>query len=69
MPGLAPSGDAEGGMLRLDDEIAGLVEAADVPVAPDSAHSTVPEAVLSVPGAYTIAPSLLYRASALPAMP
>lgn len=57
--GLALPENAEHVMLRLDDEIAGLIEAADVPAAPDSAHSTVPEAVSSVPGARNIAFSLL----------
>ena len=56
---LAPSEDAEHGMLCLDDEIAGLLEAAAMPAAPDSAHSTQPEPASSVPGASNIALSLL----------
>ena len=53
MAGLAPSGDdalAEHAMLDLDDEIAGLVEAAAVPAGQDGAHSTKPEPTSAVPG-------------------
>ena len=47
---LAPSQGAERDMLRLDDELAGLIEAADVPVAQDKMHSPKPDAVSLVPG-------------------
>ena len=50
MAGLAPSGDTERGMLRLDDEMAGLTEAADTPAGQDGTHSSKPEPVSSAPG-------------------
>ena len=37
-------------MLHLDDELAGLVEAADMPADQDGAHSTKPEPASLVPG-------------------
>ena len=37
-------------MLRLDDELAGLLEAADTPAGQAGAHSTKPEPVVSVAG-------------------
>lgn len=46
--GMAPSGDAEHAMLRLDDEIAGLIEAAEVPAVQHGTHSS--DAVSTVPG-------------------
>ena len=48
--GLAPSQGAEHIMLHLDDELAGLIEAADVPAGQDKIHSTQPDAVSLVPG-------------------
>ena len=41
---------AERDMLHLDDELAGLVEAADTPAGQDGTHSTKPEPAVSVPG-------------------
>ena len=46
--GMPSSEDAEHVMLCLDDEIAGLVEAADVPADQHGAHSS--DAVSPVPG-------------------
>ena len=43
---LAPSEGAEHVMLCLDDEMAGLIEAADVPVGQDKSHSPQPGAQL-----------------------
>ena len=40
----------ERNMLHLDDELAGLLEAADMPADPAGVHSTKPEAASSVPG-------------------
>ena len=37
-------------MLRLDDELAGLVEAADMPAGQAGAHSNKPEPASFVPG-------------------
>ena len=53
-PGLfwmPPAGDESGerAMLHLDDEMAGLIEAADMPADGHAAHSARPEAA-SVPG-------------------
>ena len=48
--GLALSQGAEHIMLHLDDELAGLIEAADVPAGQDKIHSTQPDAVSLVPG-------------------
>ena len=48
LAGLAPSGDAEHVMLRLDDEMAGLVEAAEVPADSHGTHSS--DAVSPMPG-------------------
>ena len=45
-------------MLRLDDELAGLVEAADMPVAQAGAHTTKPEPVSPVPGQLAVAHSM-----------
>ena len=39
-----------GAMLHLDDELAGLVEAADMPAGQDGGHTTKPEPTSSVPG-------------------
>ena len=47
---MAPSEDAEHGMLHLDDEIAGLVEAADMPADHSGAHTMKPEPASSVAG-------------------
>ena len=49
---LPPAGDepAERNMLHLDDELAGLIEAADTPAEQAGAHSTKPEPIISVPG-------------------
>ena len=48
--GWASSEDAEHVMLHLNDEIAGLIEAADMPAAQAGAHSTKPETASLVPG-------------------
>lgn len=50
MAGLAPSESAEHVMLRLDDELAGLLEAAEVPADQDKSHSSQPDAVTPVLG-------------------
>ena len=49
---IPPSNDepVERAMLRLDDEMAGLIEAADTPADGHAARSTRPEASSSVPG-------------------
>ena len=49
---IPPSSDepVERAMLHLDDEMAGLIEAADTPADGHAAHSTRPEASSSVPG-------------------
>ena len=49
---LPPADDepAERDMLHLDDELAGLVEAADTPGGQDGTHTTKPEPALPVPG-------------------
>ena len=47
---LAPSGDAEHIMLHLDDELAGLLEAADMPANEAGTHSSKPEAASPGPG-------------------
>ena len=44
------SEDAKHEMLHLDDELAGLIEAADVPADPAGAHITKPEPASPVPG-------------------
>ena len=41
---------AERDMLHLDDELAGLIAAADMPADQAGAHSTKPGAASSVPG-------------------
>ena len=41
---------SERDMLRLDDELAGLIEAADTPAVQDGRHSIKPEPASSVPG-------------------
>ena len=51
--GLAPSEDTEPPehvMLHLNDEIAGLIEAADIPADQAGAHSTKPEPATLVLG-------------------
>lgn len=51
--GLVPSEDTEPAghvMLHLNDEIAGLIEAADIPADRAGAHSTKPEPATLVPG-------------------
>lgn len=48
--GLASSEDAEHVMLHLNDEIAGLIEAADIPADQAGAHSTKPEPATLVLG-------------------
>lgn len=48
--GLAAPEDAERDMLHLDDELAGLIEAADVPAGQDRTHTTKPEPVSPVAG-------------------
>ena len=50
MAGLAPSGGAERGMLHLDDEMTGLIEAADTPAGQDGAHPTKAEPASPLPG-------------------
>ena len=50
MPGLIPSENAERVMLRLDDELAGLIEAADTPAGQDGAHPSKAEPASPVPG-------------------
>ena len=49
---LPPADDqpAERDMLHLDDELAGLIEAADMPADQHGAHTTKPEPTSSVPG-------------------
>ena len=42
--------DVERDMLRLDDELAGLMEAADTPAGQDASHPTKPEPASSLPG-------------------
>ena len=46
----ADDGPNERDMLRVDDELAGLIEAADTPADQHGAHTTRPEAASSVPG-------------------
>ena len=48
---------AERDMLHLDDELAGLMEAADMPADQAGPHSTKPEPVVSVPGEVLLAHS------------
>ena len=43
---------AERAMLHLDDELAGLIEAADTRTGQDGAHSAKPEPAVSVPGEF-----------------
>ena len=50
MTGLALPEDAQQKMLHLDDEIAGLIEAAEIPADQAGAHSTKPELVSPVAG-------------------
>ena len=48
-----PPADDEPGerdMLHLDDELVGLLEAADMPADQDGTHTTKPERVSPVPG-------------------
>ena len=49
---LPPAGDGldERDMLHLDDELAGLLEAADMPAVQAEAHTTKTEAASSLPG-------------------
>ena len=54
--GLAPSENTEHVMLHLDDEIAGLIEAADMPVEQAGAHNTKPEPATLVPGKGSVVP-------------
>ena len=53
--GLAVTEDTERGMLCLDDELAGLLEAADMPADQHAAHATKPEPASSMPGAVSVA--------------
>ena len=46
----ADDGPNERKLLRLDDELAGLIEAADTPADQAGTHSTKPEPIISVPG-------------------
>ena len=46
---------SEGDMLRLDDELAGLIEAADMPAGQAGVHPTKPEPTSSVPGELAVA--------------
>ena len=48
--GLVAPEDAERAMLHLDDEIAGLLEAADMPAGQDRTHTTKPEPASPVAG-------------------
>ena len=50
MAALTPSGGAEQVMLRLDDEMTGLIEAADTPAGQDGSHGSKSEPASSVPG-------------------
>lgn len=50
MTGLIPAENAESGMLRLDDEVAGLIEAADMPADQAGANAPKPEPVPPMPG-------------------
>ena len=42
------------GMLRLDDELAGLTEAAEVPANQHDTHTTKPEPLLSLQGEVSV---------------
>ena len=61
--GLAPSTNAGHDMLHLDDELAGLVEAADMAAAQAGAHPTKPEPASPVPGEVSV---VLCNISAVP---
>ena len=50
MAGLALPEEAKQKMLHVDDEIAGLIEAADMPADQAGAHRTKPELVSPVAG-------------------
>ena len=50
LTGLVPSENAEYTMLHLDDELAGLIEAADTPADKAGPHSSKPELVSPVAG-------------------
>lgn len=52
--GLAPSENAGHVMLHLDDELAGLVEGADMPADQARAHSSKPEPASPVPGEVSV---------------
>ena len=56
--GSAPPEDAERDMLHLDDELAGLVKAADMPAAQAEAHTTKPKPVSPVAGQLAFAHSM-----------
>ena len=65
----ADNGRDPGDMLHLDDELAGLIAAADPPADQHGVHSTKPEAAPSVLGEDSLAHStlLLLGVSAIPA--
>ena len=51
----ADENPAERDMLNLDDELAGLIEAADTPAEQARTHSTKPEATVPAPGEVMLA--------------
>ena len=59
--GLAAPEDAERDMLHLDDELAGLIEAADTPAGQAGPQSTKPEIVSLMAGEAAFAHSLSAR--------
>ena len=61
MTGSAPPGNAEHTMLQLDDELAGLIEAADTPAGQAGPQSTKPEIVSLMAGEAAFAHSLSAR--------
>ena len=70
-PGLfwVPPVDDEPGerdMLHLDDELAGLIEAADTPAGQAGAHSTKPEPALSVAGEDSVEPNQKFAVLTMP---
>ena len=59
--GVAASENAEHVMLRMDDEIAGLIAAAEVPADHNKAHTSQPDAVSPVLGEIPHVPSTSAR--------
>ena len=56
---LPPAEMSKRDMLALDDELAGLMEAAEVPADQHGAHTTQPQPASSVPGEASLAPSFI----------